>query len=136
KIESTSGLQESVAHSLMLAEVGVPLLTGLLFEINAGVIAFMIGGVLLHEATAVWDVVYAVKRRLILPKDQHTHSFLEVLPFCGLSFVICMHWEQFLALAGQGKERPCFRIRLKHPTLPAGYLASMLATIISFLVLP
>src|SRR5438270_925920 len=26
KIESTSGLQESVTHSLMLAEVGVPLL--------------------------------------------------------------------------------------------------------------
>src|SRR5688572_8045534 len=28
KIESTSGLPESVSHSLMLAEVGVPLLAG------------------------------------------------------------------------------------------------------------
>jgi hypothetical protein len=136
KIESTSGLQESVTHSLMLAEVGIPLLTGLLFEINAGVIAFMIGGFLLHEVTSVWDVAYTVKRRLILPTEQHTHSFLEVLPFCGLSFVICMHWEQFLALAGQGKERPRFRIQLKHPPLPPRYLASMLATIVSFLVLP
>jgi len=136
KIESTSGLQESVLHSLMLAEVGIPPFAGLLLEINAGVIAVMMGGFLLHEATAVWDVAYTVKRRLILPKEQHTHSFLEVLPFCGLSFVICMHWEQFLALAGQGKEQPSFRIRLKRPTLPAGYLTSMLASIVSFLVFP
>jgi hypothetical protein len=136
KIESTSGLQESVTHSLMLAEVGVPLLAGLLFEINAGVIAVMIGGFLLHEATAVWDVAYTVKRRLILPKEQHTHSFLEVLPFCGLSFVICMHWDQFLALAGKAQERPRFSFRLKRPPLPPRYLASMLSAIAVFLVLP
>jgi hypothetical protein len=136
KIESTSGLQESLTHSLMLGEVGIPLLGGLLLEINAGVIAMMIAGFLLHEATAVWDVAYTVKRRLILPKEQHTHSFLEVLPFCGLSFVICMHWEQFLALAGQGKEWPNFRIRLKRPSLSPGYLASMLAAIGLLLALP
>ena len=136
KIESTSGLQESITHSLMLAEVGVPLLAGLLLEINAGVIAVMMGGFLLHEATIIWDVTYTVSRRLILPKEQHTHSFLEVLPFCGLSFVICMHWEQFLSLVGQGKERPRFRIRLKRPRLPLRYLVSMLAASAIFLVLP
>jgi hypothetical protein len=135
-IENTSGLKESVLHSLMLAEVGAPLLAGLLLEINAGVIALMMGGFVVHEATAVWDVAYTVKRRLISPREQHTHSFLEVLPFCGLSFVICMHWEQFLALCGYGNERPRFRIRLKRPPLPRTYLLSMLAGITVFLVVP
>jgi hypothetical protein len=136
KIESTSGLPESVSHSLMLAEVGVPLLAGLLLEINAGVLGLMIGGFLLHEATAIWDVTYTARRRPILPMEQHTHSFLDVLPFCGLSFVICMHWDQFLALTGQAKAKPCFNIRLKRPPLPPRYLASIFTAIAIFLVLP
>ena len=35
KIESTSGTQESITHSLMMASVAVPELQALLFETNA-----------------------------------------------------------------------------------------------------
>src|SRR4051812_24630463 len=38
-IESTSGPKESVLHLLLLAEMGVPVLAALFFEINAFVIA-------------------------------------------------------------------------------------------------
>src|SRR5690348_5087032 len=52
KIETASGLEESLIHALMMSETGVPILLGLLFEINAGLIALMIAAYLAHEATA------------------------------------------------------------------------------------
>jgi Ca2+/Na+ antiporter len=58
KIETTAGAKESLIHLLMFAEIGVPLLAALFFEINALIIALMIVAVLAHEATALWDVSY------------------------------------------------------------------------------
>jgi len=136
KIETTSGLGESLIHSLMMTEVGIPMLLGLFFEINAGLIALMIAAYLAHEATAMWDVSFAVERRKVLPREQHTHSFLEMLPFCAVSFVICLQWEQFQALFGQGPERPRFALRLKRPSLEAKYLLRMLGAIALFIGVP
>jgi hypothetical protein len=39
RIEQTAGPRESALHSLMSTETGVPVLLGLLFEVNAGVLA-------------------------------------------------------------------------------------------------
>jgi hypothetical protein len=136
KIETTSGLEESLIHSLMMAELGLPILLGLLFEINAGLIALMIAAYLVHEATAMWDVSVAIERRKVLPREQHTHSFLEMLPFCAVSFVICLHWEQFRSLFGLGPERPRFGLRLKQPPLEAKYLVRVLGAIGLFVGLP
>jgi len=136
KIETTSGLEESLIHSLMMAEIGIPILLGLLFEINAGLIALMIAAYLVHEATAIWDVSVAVERRKVLPREQHTHSFLEMLPFCAVSFVICLYWEQFRALFGQGSERPRFGLRLKQPPLELKYLVRVLSIIGLFVGVP
>jgi len=136
RIETTSGTLESVIHALMMTQVGVSLFAGLLLEINAGVIAFLLANSLLHEATAFWDVGFAVKRRAVFPHEQHTHSALEMLPFWGVSFVSCLHWDQFLALIGQGTEPARFAIRLKRPQLPAGYLLSLLGATTLFIALP
>jgi hypothetical protein len=129
KIETTSGLGESLIHALMMAEMGLPMLLGLLFEINAGLIALMIAAYLAHEATALWDVSVAIERRKVLPREQHTHSFLEMLPFCAVSFVICLYWGQFRALFGQGSQRPRFALRLKQPPLEPKYLVRILSVI-------
>jgi hypothetical protein len=136
RIETTSGLEESLIHSLMMTEIGIPILLGLLFEINAGLIALMIAAYLAHEATAMWDVSVAVERRKVLPREQHTHSFLEMLPFCAVSFVICLYWEQFRALFGQGSERPRFGLRLKQPPLELKYLVRVLSIIGLFVGVP
>jgi len=37
-IEHTAGVEESLIHSWMFAEVGLPILMGLFWEINAGVL--------------------------------------------------------------------------------------------------
>jgi hypothetical protein len=52
-IETTSGIKESWIHIIMFAEVGIPLLAALFLEINAAVIALMIGMFVIHEATAM-----------------------------------------------------------------------------------
>ncbi len=136
KIETTSGTEESIIHALMMTEVGLPILAGLLLEINAGVLALMLAAFGIHSLTAIWDVAFAVKRRLVMPREQHTHSFLEMLPFCAVSFAVCLHWEQFLALFGQGDEPAEFLLRWKEEPLPKGYVVAILALIGVLIALP
>jgi hypothetical protein len=64
-IERTSGWKESGLHLLQFAEMAIAVLAALLFEINAGVFLLMIVCLVLHEATAIWDVSYAVARRKV-----------------------------------------------------------------------
>jgi uncharacterized membrane protein len=101
RIENTSGTKESILHLLQLTEAGVPVVLGLLFDINALIMAVMLGAVILHEATALWDVTYAHTRRYLGPLEQHIHSFLEVLPIMAVSFVTTLYWNQFLAQSAQ-----------------------------------
>jgi hypothetical protein len=136
KIETTSGTRESLIHSLMMTEVGLPILIGLFLDINAGVFALMIAAATLHEATAFWDVAYAVSRRKVTPREQHTHSFLEVIPLAAVSFIACLHPGQFRALFGAGSEEARFGIHLKRPPLPAAYVASILGAVAMFIAAP
>ncbi len=136
RIAETSGTEESLIHSLMMTEVGVPILAGLLLEINAGALLLMIAAFFVHWATAFWDVAYATGRREVRPNEQHIHSFLEVLPFCAVSFVACLHWEQFLALFGQGPEEARFALRLKRPPLSPRYIVGILGAIALLIALP
>src|SRR4051812_8205549 len=72
-IEVTSGAKESLIHLVMFAEVGVPALAGMFFEADALVLLALIVGFALHEATALWDVSYAVSVRHVSPFEQHVH---------------------------------------------------------------
>src|SRR6185295_8200330 len=76
-IETTSGPKESALHLLQFAEMAVPTLAAIFLEINALVILVAIACLILHEATAIWDVHYAYTRRAVTPTEQHVHSFLE-----------------------------------------------------------
>jgi hypothetical protein len=136
KIEHTAGTHESLLHALMLGEVGVPITLGLFLEIDAGVIAVMLLALIAHTATAFWDVAYAENRRTVPPNEQHCHSCMEVLPFTALSFVLCLHWDQALALLGRGPARPRFAFRRKRPPLPVSYVIGLLAAITAFVGVP
>lgn len=83
-IERTSGWKESALHLLQFAEMAVPVLAALFLEITSGVIGLMIVFLILHEATAIWNVHYAAATREVTPTEQHVHSFLEMLPFNNL----------------------------------------------------
>jgi hypothetical protein len=128
KIETTSGVTESFIHSLMMAEGGIPALAGLFLEVNAGMLGWSLAAFAAHQVTVLWDVAYAVKRRLVTPNEQHVHSALEMLPFCALSFLICLHWDQARALFGLGDEPAVKRLNWKDPPLPRAYTRTMLTT--------
>lgn len=88
----------------MFIEVDIPLLAAMFLDVNALVIAIMIVTFFIHEATAMWDVRYATSARTVTPIEQHLHSFLEMIPLMGLVSVVSLHWGQFLALFGAGRE--------------------------------
>ena len=103
-IHTTTGQKESLIHLLMFIEMGIPLLAALFLEINALVLIVMIVLFFVHEATALWDVSYAVTARRVSPVEQHVHSFLEMVPLMALLLVISRHWGQFLSVFGRGPE--------------------------------
>ncbi|MCG5262677.1 diguanylate cyclase [Cupriavidus gilardii] len=136
RIERNAGTYESALHLLMLAEVGVPVLLALFFEVNALVLAIMIVAVLVHAATAWWDVHYTYGRRIIGPTEQHMHGLLEVLPLTALALVAVAHWPQALALFGVGDQAADFSLTPKQPPLPGWYLAVVLVATALCGVLP
>jgi hypothetical protein len=136
KIEDNAGTKESILHALQLGEAGIPVVLGLLFDINALIMAVMLGAVVVHEATALWDVMYAHTRRYIGPLEQHVHSFMEVLPIMAVSFVTVLYWNQFLALFGLGPQSPRFELRAKADPLPIGYLIALFSTIAVLIIFP
>ncbi|MDI1261526.1 hypothetical protein [Aquabacterium sp.] len=108
----------------------------MLLEVNALVIGLMITAFFVHEATALWDVTYAVSKRLVSPGEQHVHSFLELLPLMCIVMVSLLKESQFLALFGLGIESARFDIALKSESLSAIYIAALLAAATVFPLIP
>src|SRR5579862_8816699 len=69
-IETTSGPPESALHLLQLLLVGFPVVLGLFLQIDAALLAVMIGLLLLHHLAAYIDVRYANSTRGIPPFEQ------------------------------------------------------------------
>ena len=135
-IATTSGPKESLLHLLQFAEMGIPILAALFLEINALIIAIMIVCLVLHEATAIWDVRYASATREVTPTEQHVHTFLEMLPLMGLLMIIVLHWRQFLALFGASTEPARWDLVWKQEPLPVVYIAAVLLAVLVFELLP
>lgn len=137
QISRTSGVKESLIHWLMLVEIGIPILLGLFFEINALVIAIMLLALALHYATGLWDLRYAYRSpRKITPLEQHVHSYQEILPLVGFSFIALLHPEQFMALFSLGTEAADFSLRYKSVYWESGYAPGLLAAVFCFVLLP
>ncbi len=133
-IERTSGVFESMLHLLQFALVGAPLLAALFLEVNAGVLLIMMIGLLLHQATAIWDVRYANATRHVSPTEQHVHGVLELAPAIATAIVVILKWPDFLSLFGSGEAR--FALEWKHVPLPGWYLAAVMLGVVLFGVLP
>lgn len=135
-IQDTTGAKETLIHLAMLAEAGTCVVAGLLLEVNAPVLALMIGSFFLHEATAMWDVDYAVTAREVTPIEQHVHSFLEMVPLMAVAFVSLLHWPQLEALAGRRVEPLAPLVRPKREPLGLPYVAGTLGSLLLLELLP
>jgi hypothetical protein len=138
RIAETSGLRESAIHSLMMAEIAVPVTLALLCEVNPLLLTVAGAALSAHEATAIWDVRTAVDGgREVRPAEQHIHSFLESLPFMAASALLCLHWDQVERAARRDPgDREAWRLRLRRARLPGSYLAAVGAGITTLVALP
>jgi hypothetical protein len=91
-IESTSGLNESLLHTLMGIQVGIPIILCLLFRVNVLILLICLLAWALHEFIAHKDVAYAGSRRKITIWEMHAHSYLATLPLYMLSIIAVINW--------------------------------------------
>jgi len=98
KIEITSGLKESLMHSVMGIQMGIPIILCLLFYVNVLVLIVCIIVYLGHELVAHADVHYAKERREISVWEMHAHTYLGSLPLYMLISIIVINWQQFQLL--------------------------------------
>lgn len=86
------GTKESLIHSAMFAEAGIPLLLAAALEMNPLLITLMTSAAVVHEATAMLDVRVAFESdRHVGQFEQHVHSFLEVMPFWMVPLMVLLH---------------------------------------------
>jgi hypothetical protein len=98
KIEITSGIKESLMHSLMGVQMGLPILLCLLYEVNVLILLICIFTWISHEIVAHCDVRYAAPRREISIWEMHAHTYLGSLPLYMLISIFMINWDQFLLL--------------------------------------
>lgn len=135
-IETTAGVEESAIHALMMAESAVPTTLALFLEVNAGVLAAVLGAFGLHQATAAWDVACADGQRRVTPTEQHIHGLLEQGPAMATAFLVVLHWDQARALFGAGRERPVFALQAKRRPLSRRYRIGLLASMTALSAVP
>ncbi|WP_031475831.1 hypothetical protein [Streptomyces bicolor] len=138
RIEETAGTRESLIHSLMMTEVGIPIALTLRYEVNPLLLTVQLGATAAHEATALWDVRTAVDSdREVKPVEQHIHSFLESLPFGALASLMCLHADQVKSLLRGGRgDVDAWRLVPRRRPLSRGYLAGIAAAIGTCVLLP
>ncbi|MFR0356136.1 diguanylate cyclase [Streptomyces sediminimaris] len=138
RIEDTAGTKESLIHSLMMTEVGIPIALTLRYEVNPLLLLVQSLGAVVHEATALWDVRTAVASdREVTPLEQHIHSYLESLPYGALSALMCLHADQVGSLLRGGRgDRDAWRPVPRQRPLSRAYLAGVAAAITTCVVLP
>ncbi len=95
-IEGTSGLREANVHILMGAQIGLPLVLSLVFEVNVLVMLMCFAALVAHEFIAHYDVHFTTGKREISIWEVHAHNYLATLPFFLLLLIIVRKWEVFV----------------------------------------
>lgn len=126
-IAHTSGVTESALHLLQTAEMGLPLLAVLFFEVNALVLALLVAGVVAHSATAWLDLRYTAPRRHIPVWEQLVHGFLVFIPFMALAILVVLHWAAWQGLWNPATAPPgSWSLARRSPPLDGAVLAAVL----------
>jgi hypothetical protein len=97
-IERTSGLRESLVHSLMGVQLGIPILLCLLFQVNVMILLVCIAAFVAHEIVAHYDVHYSAPLRRISIWEVHVHNYMATIPLYLLMLIMVINWEIVLKL--------------------------------------
>ncbi|MDR7268256.1 hypothetical protein J2X20_000885 [Pelomonas saccharophila] len=135
RIEFTAGIAESALHLAMLVLVGSAILAALLLEPTAGLLACLIGVVLLHDLSYLADLRVALAKRRIPILEQWVHGFQHLLPWAGLSCLLALAPGQTLALLQRPGYTADWALRFKADP-PWTYTAVMFTISMLLNVLP
>jgi hypothetical protein len=98
-IEQTSGLKESLIHSLMGLQLGLPIMLALTFQVNVLILLISIVAWFSHEFVAHWDVAYSAPIRRISIWETHLHNYLSTIPLYLLMLIMVLNWSVVIKLA-------------------------------------
>jgi hypothetical protein len=136
RIETTSGLRESLIHSLMGLQLGIPILLCLTFRVNVLILLICLAAFLLHELAAHYDVDYATPRRRISIWEVHVHNYMATIPLYLLMLIAVLNWDAVRQLASFNWSGAMTLERMPVPHGSPGYLRSYLAFMFVLCVLP
>ncbi|MBX2858895.1 MAG: diguanylate cyclase [Cellvibrionaceae bacterium] len=136
KIETTSGIKESLMHCVMGIQIAIPILLCLLFEVNVLVLLICLAAFFLHEYVAHLDVEYALPRREISIWEMHAHSFLATLPLYMLSLIIVVTWPMAIKVLTLDWAGHFSLVRIEEARGSDGYLSWYLGFMCVFCVFP
>ena len=92
-IERTSGLRESLVHSLMGLQLGIPIVLCLLFRVNGIILLLCLLAWVAHEFVAHWDVHYATPLRKISIWEVHVHNYMATIPLYLMMLILIINWD-------------------------------------------
>lgn len=92
-IERTSGLKESLIHSLMGIQLGIPIVLCLLFYVNVAILLICLAAFIAHEIVAHYDVHYSAPLRRISIWEVHVHNYMATIPLYLLMLIAVLNWE-------------------------------------------
>jgi hypothetical protein len=131
RIETTSGLKESLIHSLMGVQLGIPIVLGLTFRVNVPILSICIAAWLLHELLAHWDVHYSSPLRRISIWETHAHNYMATIPLYLLMLIAVLNWDVVVGLVtldwGSDLAFEPTPLRDAHPGYLRAYLTFMTA---------
>ena len=124
----TSGVAESVSHSMELALLGLAVVTGLAFEIGPAASWLIFAFVVAHAIVGYVDTRIAFSRqRVIAPIEQHIHSVLDMAPLIGFAWLMIATWPA--PIEGDAS------LQLRQPRLPPGmWIAALLPPVVLCIV--
>lgn len=136
RIEHTSGLRESLIHSLMGLQLGIPILLCLLFRVNVLVLLICLVAFVLHELAAHHDVDYASPRRRISIWEVHVHNYMATIPLYLLMLIAVLNWDVVLQLVSLDWSGGMRLEPMAAPHGSPGYLRGYLLFMLVLCVLP
>ncbi len=127
RIERTSGLRESLVHSLMGIQLGIPIILCLLYQVNVSVLLICLAAFVCHEVVAHYDVHYSAPLRTISIWEVHVHNYMATIPLYLLMLIAVLNWEVVLKLVSLDWAGQLGLERVAVPHGGTGYLGSYLA---------
>lgn len=98
QIEKNSGIWESLIHSIMGVQVGLPILICLIFEVNVLALLLCFFVLITHEIVAHHDVHFTAPLREISIWEVHAHNYLATIPFYMVALTVMLRWETFIKM--------------------------------------